>query len=128
MNPTRHTLATLTPRLNRAVPMRTCAGCRQVVAQALMVRVVAVPSETGPARIFVDDSRRLDGRGAWVHPTRSCVQNAARGGLQRSFRRALDPAALLTWGQTDLAIRPTHPPAGDLDAGGTTLVIATEKS
>lgn len=87
-----------------------------------MVRVVVQASETGPARIVVDDTRRLAGRGAWVHPTRSCIQNAARGGLQRSFRQALDPAALLLWGSH------THPPAGDLDAGGTTLVIATEKS
>ncbi len=93
-----------------------------------MVRVVVVASETGPGRIVVDDTRRLEGRGAWVHPTRSCIQNAARGGLQRSFRRALDPAALLTWGLPDLAIRPVRLPTGDLDAGGTTLVIATEKS
>lgn len=100
-----------------------------------MVRVVVQASETGPARIVVDDTRRLAGRGAWVHPTKSCIQNAARGGLQRSFRQALDPAALLLWGghpttrpTIRLAIQPTHPPAGDLDAGGTTLVIATEKS
>jgi len=45
------------------------------------MRVVARGQE-----IVVDDSARLLGRGAWLHPTIECYQNAVR---RRAFGRAL---------------------------------------
>jgi uncharacterized protein len=73
-------------------PLRTCVGCRRVVPQATLLRVVLVD-----AAVVVDEERRRPGRGAWVHRERGCIQNAARGGLQRSFRRAVEPSGLLAF-------------------------------
>ena len=100
-------------------PMRTCVGCRRVVPQSALVRVVC---EDGLA--IVDEARRRVGRGAWVHPTRACANNAARGGLSRSFKRAIDGTALLDWaGRTFSGIDPSIPLGGQ-----TTLASASEKS
>lgn len=73
-------------------PLRTCVGCRRVVSQATLLRVVL-----SDGTVVVDEERRRPGRGAWVHRERACVQNAARGGLQRSFRRAVEPSGLLAF-------------------------------
>jgi len=98
-------------------PMRTCVGCRRVVPQSTVVRVVC---EDGLA--IVDADRRHPGRGAWVHPTRACTHNAARGGLARSFKRVVDGSALLDWAGTSF----TH--GGDPDPVETALATASEKS
>ena len=73
-------------------PLRTCVGCRRVVPQGTLLRVVLSDDV-----VVVDEERRRPGRGAWVHRTRACVQNAARGGLQRSFRRQVQASALLAF-------------------------------
>ncbi|MCA9678300.1 MAG: YlxR family protein [Kofleriaceae bacterium] len=75
-------------------PERTCVGCRKVAPQRELVRVCLDGSQ-----IVVDEARRHPGRGAWVHPSRGCVHNAARGGLARSFRKAVDTASLLAWAE-----------------------------
>jgi predicted RNA-binding protein YlxR (DUF448 family) len=61
--------------------MRTCTGCRAVVPQRELVRVVL----DGP-RLVVDRERRCPGRGAYVHPRIACVTVP---GLARSFRRSV---------------------------------------
>lgn len=73
-----------------AVPLRTCVGCRQVVASSELVRFV-----------LVDGSLRRDvgggapGRGAWLHPDRTCLAAArSRRGFARSFRRTVNDQAL----------------------------------
>jgi len=63
--------------------MRTCTGCRAVVPQRELVRVVA-----DGARLVLDRERRRAGRGAYVHPRTSCVTVA---GLARSLRRSVTP-------------------------------------
>ena len=47
--------------------------------------------------LAVDLAGRAFGRGAWVHPRPDCVERAARGGLDKSFkgRVGVDPAAVL---------------------------------
>ncbi|MEO8704546.1 MAG: YlxR family protein [Kofleriaceae bacterium] len=67
-----------------SAPLRTCTGCRAVVAQAELVRVAVDGS-----RLVVDRARRIPGRGAYVHPVASCVTIA---GLARSLRRTVTPA------------------------------------
>lgn len=67
-------------------PLRTCLGCRQAKPKRDLLRVVAQD-----ARLVVDESGRLPGRGAYICPTKSCVQAAAK---RRAFERALKaPAA-----------------------------------
>ncbi|MEJ1921437.1 YlxR family protein [Microbacterium sp. KHB019] len=62
-------------------PVRTCVGCRMRASRSALLRVVASPD----ALIF-DDRAVMPGRGAWVHPTRECLENAVR---RRAFARAL---------------------------------------
>ncbi|MFZ4504898.1 MAG: YlxR family protein [Microbacteriaceae bacterium] len=74
-------------------PVRTCIGCRTRDDRASLVRVVLAGST-----VVVDPTATAPGRGAWVHPTADCVNNAvSRGGFARSFRRsaAFDAGGLL---------------------------------
>lgn len=64
-------------------PVRTCIGCRERDDRAALLRVVLHDLE-----VVVDSSATMPGRGAWVHPTESCISAAIkRGGFARSFRR-----------------------------------------
>lgn len=67
------------------VPVRTCLGCRQRAPRPSLLRVVA-----RDGRVVADAAARLPGRGAWVHPTRECIDEAIR---RRAFGRALRIAA-----------------------------------
>ncbi|MEP6865605.1 MAG: YlxR family protein [Deltaproteobacteria bacterium] len=69
-------------------PLRTCTGCRAVEPQAALVRVAFAP---GSEELVVG---RGTGRGAYVHGRASCWAGAVRGGLARSFRRAIPPMQL----------------------------------
>lgn len=77
----------------RAAVVRTCVGCRQRVAIAELVRVVARPEPHGAGsgddtayRVTLDPHHRLPGRGAWLHRDPECVGLAIR---RRVFARAL---------------------------------------
>ena len=81
-------------------PTRTCVGCRRTDSRSALLRVVAETDETGVIRLTPDLRRRLPGRGAWLHPTGDCLEQALR---RRAFGRALrvgaapDPAAVTTY-------------------------------
>ncbi len=62
-------------------PARTCLGCRSRDDRSTLLRVVAREGQVVP-----DSSASLPGRGAWVHPTVSCVEAAVK---RRAFGRAL---------------------------------------
>ncbi|WP_082104233.1 YlxR family protein [Demequina soli] len=62
-------------------PVRTCVGCRGRGSRSVLVRVVQVDG-----RAVVDQSRRLPGRGAWLHPDPQCLAQALR---RRALPRAL---------------------------------------
>lgn len=69
----------------RSAPMRTCAGCRAVAVQDELVRFVLGPDQA----VVADVSRRLPGRGAWVHPRITCLESAAQKGFSRTFRASI---------------------------------------
>ena len=91
--------------------IRTCIGCRQREVAAELLRVVVAPDAIGKAAsrpaderekiapsgsaalpVVPDPRHRAPGRGAWLHPDRTCVELAER---RRAFARALRvPAAL----------------------------------
>ena len=74
-------------------PIRTCVGCRERATQASLLRVGVIDG-----RIEPDPSRRLAGRGAYVHPDLTCVDRATRrGGLARALRTRLDPVSSAAW-------------------------------
>ena len=75
-------------------PVRTCLGCRKRADKSSLLRVVVHDGE-----VVADVSASLPGRGAWVHPTRACVESAhQRRAFARALRaeKALDSRQLLT--------------------------------
>ncbi|ORA25443.1 DNA-binding protein [Mycobacterium angelicum] len=66
--------------------MRTCVGCRKRELAAELLRVVAESDGNGKHAVIVDTAGSLPGRGAWLHPSPQCVQQAIR---RRAFTRAL---------------------------------------
>ncbi|WP_203909822.1 YlxR family protein [Rhizocola hellebori] len=76
--------------IRRALPTRTCVGCRQRASASDLLRVVAIASVTDSGsshfRLRPDPSRVLPGRGAHVHPVPGCLDSALR---RRAFGRAL---------------------------------------
>nr|WP_296767408.1 YlxR family protein [Rhodococcus sp. (in: high G+C Gram-positive bacteria)] len=71
-------------------PVRTCVGCKERVSSADLLRVVIRRPEndagSSESVIVPDDTHRLPGRGAWLHPDPKCLDNAER---RRAFGRAL---------------------------------------
>jgi uncharacterized protein len=63
------------------IPVRTCVGCKGRAAKSSLLRVVA----TGDV-IVPDPQARQPGRGAYLHPSLACFEQAQR---RRAFTRAL---------------------------------------
>jgi uncharacterized protein len=61
--------------------IRTCVGCGTRAAKSDLLRVVAVDGE-----IVVDARSRRPGRGAYLHPSKDCLELARR---RRAIPRAL---------------------------------------
>lgn len=69
----------------KTAPVRTCAGCRSQRPQTELMRVVLDPDGV---TIRLDYLSKLPGRGAYICPNPSCVDQAVkRGGLKRAFRK-----------------------------------------
>lgn len=62
-------------------PVRTCVGCRTRAPRSTLLRVVSQNDI-----LIIDERAVLPGRGAWLHPTRECMEAALR---RRAFGRAL---------------------------------------
>jgi len=62
-------------------PVRTCLGCRQRDSRSSLLRFVA-----RDGTVVADTAASLPGRGAWVHPTRECLDTALK---RKAFGRAL---------------------------------------
>ena len=62
-------------------PIRTCVGCRARAPKDELVRIVR--THEGPR---ADPAATMPGRGAYVHPTRACVEEGLRGAVTRALR------------------------------------------
>ncbi len=62
-------------------PARTCVGCRKRDSASNLVRWVA-----RDGNVVLDLRRNEPGRGAWLHPSGQCLEQAIR---RRAFVRAL---------------------------------------
>jgi uncharacterized protein len=68
-------------------PLRTCVACRTTGGKRGLVRVVRLPENGGVA---VDPSGKQSGRGAYLCPTRECLELALkRKALERSLKISL---------------------------------------
>ena len=70
--------------LARRQTVRTCIGCGQKAAPAMLLRF----AESGGLVV----TAKAGGRGAWLHPSRSCLDRAL---VRRSFPRALRAKAVV---------------------------------
>lgn len=73
--------------------MRTCVACRRVAAPDELLRLVVGPESD----LWVDQRQRLDGRGAYVCPMRSCVERLEKTPvlLAKALRRPVPTEGLL---------------------------------
>jgi predicted RNA-binding protein YlxR (DUF448 family) len=70
----------------RHEPVRTCVACRLEAGKRELVRLFREPG----GRVRVDSTGRSPGRGAYLHPDRSCIELARRRGtLERALRGAV---------------------------------------
>src|SRR5215472_10394027 len=63
------------------LPVRTCVGCKVRAVKSSLLRVVADGDELVP-----DPQARRPGRGAYLHHSQACFEQAQR---RRAFSRAL---------------------------------------
>jgi len=64
----------------RHVPQRTCIACRQEQGKRELIRIVRTPD----SRVIADPTGKANGRGAYLHPVRSCWEKALKGATIRS--------------------------------------------
>ena len=67
----------------RKIPQRTCIGCRTVRPKRDLVRIVRTPE----GEVLLDSTGKRSGRGAYVCPDESCVEQAFR---KKQLERALE--------------------------------------
>jgi predicted RNA-binding protein YlxR (DUF448 family) len=58
----------------KRVPQRTCVACRTTEAKRGLVRVVRTPA----GRVELDPTGKANGRGAYVHESRACWDEALK--------------------------------------------------
>jgi len=84
----------------RRIPERTCIACRQAAGKRALVRLV----RTRDGHVMLDPSGKAGGRGAYLHPLRSCWEKALKGGsIKAAFKIIPDPddvEALRAFGKT----------------------------
>ena len=56
------------------IPLRTCIACRSTEAKRGLVRIVRTPE----GRVELDVTGKKNGRGAYVHESRSCWDEALK--------------------------------------------------
>lgn len=72
----------------KKLPLRQCAGCREMKAKNEMVRVVRSPE----GEISLDFRGKAPGRGVYVCPNLACLQRAQKArALERSLNTAIPP-------------------------------------
>jgi len=69
----------------RSQVMRMCVACREREMQKTLIRVVSAQNQ-----LVIDHEQMALGRGAYVHPTAECIENALK---RRVFVRALRVSA-----------------------------------
>ncbi len=70
----------------KKIPLRQCIGCGEMKSKKEMVRVI----KTAEGEIMLDATGRKNGRGAYLCPSKECLERAVKGrGLERSFKMAI---------------------------------------
>ena len=73
--------------VNKKIPQRQCVGCGEFKDKKSMIRVI----KTNEDEIFLDDTGKKNGRGAYICPNAQCLKKAIENkGLERSFKMPVD--------------------------------------
>jgi predicted RNA-binding protein YlxR (DUF448 family) len=92
-------------------PERTCIGCRKKAPRSQLLRLVAEGS--GSTAVLVDERRRMAGRGAWLHPSETCLALAVkRRAFGRALKGATGTAAVERWFMAGQQAGPLQIPSG----------------
>ena len=70
-------------------PQRMCVACRQSQDKKTLVRLVRTPEG-----VFVDETGKLPGRGAYLHADPSCWETGVKRYLQQALRTTFSEADL----------------------------------
>ena len=71
------------------IPQRMCVACRQSQDKKNLVRLVKTPQG-----IFVDETGKLAGRGAYLHADASCWEQGVKKYLEKALKTTLKSADL----------------------------------
>jgi uncharacterized protein len=86
--------------MTRTSPVRTCVGCRRREAKSDLLRVVGDAAAADAVDVVVDEQAMKPGRGAYLHLSLECLDQAERRrALPRALRSSgtLDTTALRAW-------------------------------
>ena len=73
-------------RMAKKTPLRKCVGCGEMIAKKDMLRVI----KTKDNKIKLDPTGKENGRGAYLHLNRECLDKAMKSrGLERSFKMSI---------------------------------------
>ncbi len=77
----------------KPLPQRMCVGCREMKNKRELIRVVKTPE----GEITIDNSGKMNGRGAYICPNADCLQKAVKSkGLERAFKQQITQEVLLS--------------------------------
>jgi predicted RNA-binding protein YlxR (DUF448 family) len=82
-------------------PVRTCVACRQEAGKNALIRIVRQTDGTAT----IDRTGRAPGRGAYLHPTQACIEQARkRKALERSLKASVTPDVWAELGKTNTQV------------------------
>jgi len=68
--------------LQKKIPIRQCAGCREMKPKKELIRIVRSPE----GEISIDFKGKKPGRGAYICPDAACLKRAVKSkALERTF-------------------------------------------
>ena len=72
--------------VNKKIPQRQCVGCGEFKDKKSMIRVI----KTNEDEIFLDDTGKKNGRGAYICKTGECLAKAIKTkGIERSLKTTI---------------------------------------
>lgn len=72
--------------MQKKTPLRKCVGCGEMIAKKDMIRII----KTKENIIGIDATGKANGRGAYLHKKKECLDSAKISkGLERSFKMSI---------------------------------------
>ncbi|PID82801.1 MAG: nucleic acid-binding protein [Clostridiales bacterium] len=73
--------------MNKKVPFRKCIACQNRFDKKELLRIV----KTNEDDIFIDETSKANGRGAYICKTLNCFEKSIKtGALNRAFKTQID--------------------------------------